>query len=156
MTTEQEERLAVVQAAVSWLGTPYMGNQGVKGSGVDCGFLLLRTFQEARIIEEAIDPGYYSQQWHMHKREERYLNWVLKYAHEIPSPPENIPLPGDIIMFKFGLVYAHGAVVTNYPMIIHVKNVGMARVMEDNVVQNCVGKYALANVPKRYFSVWPR
>ena len=43
------------------------------------------------------------------------LRALLAYAREIPVPPA----PGDIALFKFGRVFSHGAIVIEWPRLIH-------------------------------------
>jgi len=116
ISTEQEQRQAVVAAAKGWLGTPYHTHGRVKGAGVDCGMLLLEVFREAGVLPE-LDPGYYPADWHLHQTSELYRGWVERYARPL-SPGEN-PLPGDIALFRFGKTVSHGAVVAEWPVVIH-------------------------------------
>ena len=147
--TEQErlEREAVVNEAKTWLGTPYHGNADIKGIGVDCGMFPLRVFSNVGLIEFH-DPRPYPMQWPLHQSGERYLAIVLTYAHEIQ---ETAVGPGDVVMFKFGKGWAHGAIVIDWPEIIHANPPGACRY--DNVMQNLSLRRML---PVRFFSVWPR
>src|SRR5436305_910136 len=111
---ENLERQRVVGIAKTWLGTPYHGCGRVKGAGVDCLTILAETFIEAGLIE-SIQIPHCSQQWHLHRDAERYLDGLLQYTHEIKGQP----LPGDIVLWKFGRCYSHGAIVIERPMIIH-------------------------------------
>jgi cell wall-associated NlpC family hydrolase len=58
---------------------------------------------------------YYPHDWHLHRVTERYLEGVLQYAKEI----ESLPRPADIVLWKFGRCYSHGAIVVEWPRIIH-------------------------------------
>ena len=51
----------------------------------------------------------------MHRDAERYMEGLLQYAHEIDGPPE----PGDVALFRFGRCYSHGAIVVEWPRLIH-------------------------------------
>lgn len=106
-------RADVVAEAISWLGTPYHHMGRVKGAGVDCGQLLLDVYNKAGLIPE-IDVGYYPSDWHLHRSEEQYLSWVSKYAK-----PTNSPRLGDIVVYKYGRCISHGAIVINYPLVLH-------------------------------------
>lgn len=108
------ERARVVAEAQSWLGTPYHHRGRVKGAGVDCGMLLIEVFAAARVIE-GFDPGYYPPDWHYHRSDEKYLGWVEQYAR----PQLHGAQPGDIALFKFGRCISHGAIVIEWPTIIH-------------------------------------
>lgn len=72
----------------------------------------------------AYDPGEYPAQWHLHRDVERYMIEVLKFAGEIPVEDAK---PGDVILFKFGRTFSHGAIVVEGQQIIHA-------VMKDGMV----------------------
>lgn len=154
ISTEAEFRLRLVEAARSWLGTPYVSNGLVKGSrgGTDCAMLLLGIYQEVGLVPKEFDPRPYPTQWHLHQTEEVYMRHVLGWAHEVVGPPERIPQPGDVVMFKIGRVFAHGAIVIAWPNIIHA--LGNARVVLEDVSRNTTGKRALWLMPKHFFSYW--
>lgn len=111
MTPQQQS--AVVTEAQSWLGTPYHHHGDIKGAGIDCAMILVRVFSSVGLIPD-IDPRPYPQDWHMHRDAERYLGWVDQYADKVEQPA-----PGDIAMFQFGRCVAHGAIVIEWPMVIH-------------------------------------
>ena len=110
----QAQRQAVIQEAVSWLGTPYHHAARVKGAGVDCGQILALVYEAAGITPEIV-PDDYPHDWHMHRSEERYLATVERWAHKIDGPPE----PGDIALFRIGRCISHGAIVVSWPTVIH-------------------------------------
>jgi cell wall-associated NlpC family hydrolase len=140
---EAAERLAVVQEAALWLGTPYHQNGDVKGAGVDCGMLLIRVFADLKLIPK-FDPRPYPIQWAFNQRAERYLEIVQRFATEFPGPP----LPGDVALFKVGHCWAHGGIVTLWPDIIHANPPGDCR--EDNMERTLGWS---RRVP-RFFSIW--
>jgi NlpC/P60 family putative phage cell wall peptidase len=106
-------RQDVVQEARSWLGTPYHHQGRVKGAGVDCAMLLIEVFRTCGLIPD-IDPKPYPPDWHLHRDEERYLGWVKRYAR-----PVDVPQPGDIALFQFGRCVSHGAIVDEWPAVVH-------------------------------------
>lgn len=110
-----QERQKVVNEALSWLGTPYHHAGRVKGSGVDCFTLVVAAYQDSGMIEKRPTPKY-AQTWHVHRNEELYLKGVLEYCDEIT---DRAPLPGDLVLWKFGRCFAHGTVVIEWPLIIH-------------------------------------
>lgn len=85
----------------------------IKGAGVDCAMLLVRVFQAAGLVPD-FDPRPYDPAWHLHQRDEKYLGFLLQYADEVESPE-----PGDIVVYKFGHCFAHGAIVIEWPTILH-------------------------------------
>lgn len=146
---EDLERRRVVEEARSWLGTPYVSNGAVKGAGVDCGMLLVRVYVDAGLIAD-FDPRPYPAQWALHQSAERYLEIVKSYAHEIPGPP----LPGDLALFRFGKCWAHGAIVTDWPNLIHANPTinSQAPCRMDSWERNS----DLRKRVPRFFSIWPR
>jgi NlpC/P60 family putative phage cell wall peptidase len=103
---ERAARAAVVAAARSWIGTPYHHMADVKGAGCDCAMLLVRVYCDLGLIE-AFDPRPYVKDWHLHRSDERYLGFLLACAHAVAAP-----LPGDVILFRYGRCYSHGGIVT--------------------------------------------
>jgi len=117
---------ALIEEARSWKGTPYHHMARVKGAGVDCGQLLVACFAAAGYMED-FDPGYYTSDWHLHRDVDLYLQLVEKYMDRAEGD-NDLPLadrkdfranPGDVLMFRVGRVYSHGAIVTDWPNIVH-------------------------------------
>jgi cell wall-associated NlpC family hydrolase len=110
-----KKQQAVIAEARTWLKTPYHSGARLKGIGVDCGQFLIGVYENAGIIQPGeCNPGYYPHEIHLHRSEERYLEWILKYC----DPVEN-PLPADIAMFKFGKSSSHSAIIIEWPQVIH-------------------------------------
>jgi cell wall-associated NlpC family hydrolase len=135
------ERQRVVAEALSWVGTPYRTAQRVKGKdgGADCLTLVAEVFERAGIVPRVEIP-YYSQDWHLHRGVERYLEGVLAHAREVPNAE-----PGDLALFRFGRCFAHGAIVVRWPRLVHAWN-GMG------VVETDATQPLLAKRPTRFFS----
>ena len=127
---EQNQRLAVVQEALSWVGTPYHHHARVKGAGVDCGMLLAEVYERTGVMPH-VDPGDYPADWHMHRSEERYLELVQQHA----APIEGLPKPGDIALFRWGKCLSHGAIVIKWPEVVHAY-VMTGQVVLDDAVRN--------------------
>jgi NlpC/P60 family putative phage cell wall peptidase len=148
------ERAHIVAVARTWLGTPYHTGGRVKGAGVDCLTLLAEVYAEVGVTPRIAVP-YYPYDWHLHRGEERYLNGVLRYAHEI----EMLPQPGDIVLWKFGRCFSHGAIVIEWPMIIHAY-VGRACTLENADAAQWLshmgegGHGSAKPRPRRFFSVF--
>lgn len=147
--SELDERMLVVEEAKTWLGTPYITNGGVKGAGVDCGMLLVRVFVDTGMIAP-FDPRPYPAQWAMHQRAERFLDLVQSFGHEIFEEPK----PGDVALFKFGHCWSHGAIIVDWPVIIHANPTvnSLAKCRYDNWRNNS----GLHKRKPRFFSAWPR
>jgi hypothetical protein len=101
-------RRKVVEEAMTWVNTPYMQLQDVKGRAVDCSMLLVRCWVDTGILEP-FDPRPYSANWHMHKDEEKYLGWMETLGVEITRKQIQI---GDIMMFQFGKCFAHAGIIS--------------------------------------------
>lgn len=114
--TEQESRLKIVEISKTWLGTPFHMNGKVKSAGVDCATFLSETFTEAGLIAH-IDAGTYKSDFHLHRSEEIYLEWINKYCHKIDLSEAQ---PADILLFRFGRIVSHAVLVVNFPKLIHV------------------------------------
>lgn len=119
---ESSERARVVEIARTWLGTPYGHAMRVKGSATDCAFLLVETFHEAGLIpyltsgSEDSDIPFYPIDWHLHRDEERYLKIIDRFAVKTET---DSPLPADIALYQFGRTISHGAIVVDWPVVIH-------------------------------------
>jgi len=152
--SEFRQRERVIEVARSWLGTPYHPMGRIKKVGVDCLTLLAEVYHEAGVIER-VDVPYYPQDWHLHRGQERYQNGLLRYAREINT----LPLPSDIALWKFGRCMSHGAIVIEWPVIIHAY-VGRACVLENAEAATwltCIGENANGQGKARmvrFFSVW--
>lgn len=141
--TIEEQRQAIIAEAFSWINTPYHLNARIKGVGVDCGNFVLAAFVNAGLVEDA-DLGDRKPDFHLHRGEEIYLKWLDVYCRKLDES-EDI-LSGDIVVFQFGRIVAHGAIVTEWPEIIHIPY--KLRVMTDRadlepLKSRCRGFYRL-------------
>ena len=153
---EAKVRAAIVKEALSWVGTPYVSNACVKGrngGGTDCAMILIGVYGALGLIPPEFDPRPYPPEWHVHRSEERYLGYIQQFVTEVEGPPGRTPGPGDLAFFKIGLVFAHAAIVIDWPNVVHA--VGGVGVMLDDISKNTTGKRALWLVPQRFFSIWP-
>lgn len=141
---EQTERRMVVDEALSWLGTPYHHRGTVKGAGVDCGGLLFEVFSAVGLIPHRLVPEH-KPDFHLHQGDEWYLAELQSYCTEVQTAQ-----PGDIIMYRYGRVIAHSAIVIDFPQIIHAyTSVG---VLVDHAINNA----DLAKRQAAIFSYWGR
>ena len=106
-------RRRVLDAAESWLLTPWAHNQSVKGAGVDCGRFLMAAYVEPGLAAESA-LGSYPADWMYHRSEERFLGWVERYLDRVEQPK-----PADVAVWKYGRCFSHGAIVVDWPRIIH-------------------------------------
>lgn len=136
------ERAAVIAEARAWLRTPYHHMGRVKGAGVDCATLLAEVYANAGVIPLVTIP-FYPPDWHLHRDAERYLGFVLEHADELPCVAqasaescgrepscEAKAKPADLALWRFGRCFSHGAIVVDWPLVIHAY-AGRGCVMED-------------------------
>lgn len=146
---EWAERLAVVREAQTWLRTAYHHAARVKGAGVDCATLLIEVFSAVGKIER-FEPDFYPPDWHLHRDAERYLEHVYAHARELRD--DERPLPADVVIVKYGRAFSHGAIVIDWPLVIHAyvgSKVVYADFSVDDVFRDVSGLR-----PHRFFSLW--
>ncbi|HKT90179.1 MAG TPA: NlpC/P60 family protein [Candidatus Sulfotelmatobacter sp.] len=137
-------RAEVVKTAKSWLGTPYHHMGRIKGVGVDCAMFPLEVYREAGLIGDISVP-YYPQDWMLHRSEEIYLRIVQQHARE--TEPAAVAA-GDFVLYHFGRCWSHGAIVLEWPLIIHA-------VMQHGVILSDGEKDGmLVGRRRRFFSVY--
>jgi cell wall-associated NlpC family hydrolase len=110
-----QKRTEIIRAAREWLGTPYHHCARIKKAGADCAMFPLAVYQECGILPADFQPPSYSMQWHLHRSEEMYLQTIAPFVQE----KKDAPLPADFVVFKFGRAFSHGAIVVEWPLIIH-------------------------------------
>lgn len=110
---DDRQRILVVLEALTWMGTPHRHQGRVKGAGVDCGMLLAETYEAAGVLPH-VDPADYPHDWHLHRSEERFRELVEQHARPVADP-----LPGDLVLYRFGRTASHGAIVVAWPRILH-------------------------------------
>ena len=108
-------RAAIVLEAMTWQGTTYHHCADVRGVGVDCAMLLVRVYQACGLTPLDFDPRPYSYQWHLHRGEELYLQW-LTVANAVET---DTPQAGDVAIWKFGRAYSHAGILINDTHVIH-------------------------------------
>lgn len=135
-----EQRQAVVAEALSWERTPWHHRARVKGAGVDCGMFVAEVYERTGVVEH-IEPGDYPSDWMQHNTESRMLEWAERYCDKIESDP----LPGDLVLFEFGLCVSHAAIVIEWPRIIHAYIKARA-VVQDDVVGNAALAQRVAGI----------
>lgn len=110
----------IVSEARSWIGTPWhhMGDENalaIKGVGVDCAILLVDVCKACGLVPQDLNPRPYSMSHNIHRGEEVFLGWLSKYGEEIEKPTA-----GDLVVWKYGRVFSHGAfVIDDDENIIH-------------------------------------
>ncbi len=111
--TSDLRRAAIVQAE-EWLGTRYHHMGRVKGAGVDCCTFLIEVYTAVGVVPPGIEMPYYRPDFMQHNSDETYLDGLLQYAR-----PVKIAGMADLALFKMSRVYAHAAIVVEWPRVIH-------------------------------------
>lgn len=114
MDENSSARLMVVSEARSWLGSPFMHAQRMKGVGVDCAQLLLACYCDTGLVAP-IDPGHYSPDWFRNEDGQRLREWIASRCTRNLGPAE----AGDIILFRFGRGESHSGISLGGELIIH-------------------------------------
>lgn len=108
------KRLEVINEAEKWLNTPFHEEARVLNHGVDCGQLLIMVYGQLGYMPLDYPIPHYDINFACHRDEEWYLQIVKNFAHEV-----QLPLPGDVVLFKWGRLFSHGGIVVEWPLIIH-------------------------------------
>jgi cell wall-associated NlpC family hydrolase len=141
----EAERAAVVAEARSWIRTPWVHQADVKGAGVDCAMLLARVYINVGLVP-LFDPRPYPADWYLHRSEERFLGVLLARSHQVKKPEA-----GDVVMFRVGRCFSHGAIVTRAdPLTIVHSFQPVGSVIEEEVARNKLLKIEIA----LYASYW--
>lgn len=114
-------RQELIDAAYTWIGTPYVHRQRLKGKACDCIQFLIGVCEDLNIFPEWVDKEIgttqYSTEWHLHNNEELLIKHVELIGLE--ERPIRQRLKGDLIGFQFGNATAHLAIVENKNFMIH-------------------------------------
>jgi hypothetical protein len=97
MTRTDPRRLAVVEEARGWLGTPHHHMGRVKGAGTDCLMMLAEVYEACRVIPHLEIP-FYPADWNLHRDAESFLVGGMRHAIEISGRHS----PGCAAVFRFG------------------------------------------------------
>jgi len=77
--------------------------------------LLVRSYVDSGRVPD-FDPRPYSNQWHLHQNEEKFLDWV---EEKLGCRRVASPRVGDVIIYQWGRCFAHGAIMINKDEIVH-------------------------------------
>lgn len=111
-----QQRAMVVAEALTWENTPYHSNARLKGIGVDCGQIIAGVYENCGLVDK-VETGWYPSDWHLHRSEERYMQWLDKYCVRLPKSVP--PKLGDIALFRYGRCYSHGAILVAENTLLH-------------------------------------
>ncbi len=152
---EAGARAAFIEEAISWIGTPFRDCADVKGrsGAVDCAMLLTRCAVDTGLVP-AFDPRPYPPRWHLHRDEERFTSWIEHRlgGREVPSPR-----PGDIVVWRFGRTFSHGAVCVGAGEVVHAWSAAgcvLASRMDEPMLASIGLGVACVARPVRFFDLW--
>jgi cell wall-associated NlpC family hydrolase len=143
--SSSDVRTAIVAEARSWVGTPYHHHGRIKGAGVDCAQILLAIYADALGLVPAYDVGQYSTQWHLHRSEEVYRDWLMHAGAHLVEEPQ----PGDIALFRFGRTYSHSGIHTGGGLVVHAYAGSIQAVVETALTEE-----PLASKPVEHWSIF--
>lgn len=144
--TENEQRSAVISEAILWLRTPFQDRAQCRGAGVDCCQLIAAAYSDSG-VHPNLDIGFYSPQIMLHSDRETYIEGILANGgHEIT---EDEAKPADIVLYKVGRIYGHGAIIIDWPRIIHA-----TRQLNGVCYSDTTRDKWLSLRSRRFFSFW--
>jgi cell wall-associated NlpC family hydrolase len=151
---EASARRHFIAEAFTWVGTPFRDCADVKGpnGAVDCAMLLVRCAVDTGLVP-AFDPRPYSPRWHVHRGEEKFIDFLVKLgAHEVREPRL-----GDVLVWRFGRCYGHGAILVNREEVVHAYGAAKMCIVS-RLDEPTLSKVAIRGQdyprPLRYFDVW--
>lgn len=117
-----QHRANIVRIARTWERTPFHQNAAVRGVGVDCGRMCAAVYIEAGLLKpEVMDKiPRLAADWCRHTSEEAFLGLIRKHLRQVATP-----LPGDMALFQLERIFAHSAIVIDWPLILHVCRHGL-------------------------------
>ena len=106
-----EFRMSIVEAARSWIGTPYVHQAACKGAGCDCLGLIRGVWREVMGSEPETPPPY-TRNWAEQHRQETLRDAASRHLE--PVRIEDCRM-GDVLLFAFrpDLPAKHCAILTS-------------------------------------------
>ena len=99
LVRSREARAAVVAEARSWSGRPIIMRPTSRDTASTAPCFWSGSIAILALVEK-FDPRPYTQDWFLHRDEERYLGFLLARSHEVRTP-----LEGDIVLFRIGPLF---------------------------------------------------
>ncbi len=152
---EATGRAAVINEALTWIGTPFRNLCDVKGAsgGVDCAMMIYRCFQDTGAINVR-DPRPYNPLGAPNKEE--FLEFIVGTckAKEITAAEAR---PGDVLVWRWGAPYRHGTILLNAEEICHAylpdRIVTISR-LDDAPIKYVTIKGHDTLRPVKYYTLW--
>jgi hypothetical protein len=140
---EQEQRAAVVRIAREWIGTPFIWNCHIKGTGGDCTFVS-SVYEEAGVLTHVQLPKY---------TRRAAIDGANHYETVLDSVGAKIAAnvgPGDLALFEsLTIGRTHSAIIANWPdEIIH------ARLLVKGGKICCESSRTVPHKGVRFYTFW--
>ena len=118
MTSQTDIASAVIDSAISFLGTPYRHQGSERGVGCDC-LGLVRGVWRAVYGREPEPVPAYAPDWAEHNGEERLLDAATRHCRAVGEI--GAMQPGDLLLFRFrpGLPMKHAGILMPDATFIH-------------------------------------
>jgi NlpC/P60 family putative phage cell wall peptidase len=117
MSAHAEWAARVVDAARSWIGTPYMHQASLKGVGCDCLGLLRGVYRDV-VGDEPEAPPPYSADWAEASGQETMAEAAGRHLAPVPIDAFDA---GDVLLFRWrdGLPAKHCGIATSSTAMVH-------------------------------------
>jgi cell wall-associated NlpC family hydrolase len=143
---EAKQRKAIVEEALSWLGTKWHHRAAIKGVGCDCALFPMAVYKSVGLVPASVAVEDYPQDWAMHRDEERYLAMVERFGKRIDIAAL---AAGDFVVWHFGRAFSHGGISLGGTCIIHAyQKVGHV------TIDDFSNEMELMDRDKRAYSFW--
>lgn len=129
-------RQDIIAEAETWLKTPFHHEARLKGVGVDCGQLLIAVYGACGFVPPDLKIDHYAADFALHRDVEWYKALVESFGVSV-----EVPLPGDVVLFKWGRLFSHGGIVVEWPQIIHAWT-PVGKVLQFDATMNPLGDKA--------------
>ena len=157
--TEEEARwrAAIINEALSWVGTPFRDCADIKGrnGGVDCAMLMVRSYVDTGRLAP-FDPRPYKPRHMLHSSEEKFLRWIEENLGGIRTTE---PRVGDCVVWMFGRCFSHGGILINSKECVHAYYVAgctlLSRLEEPTLAKISLGPRDIDR-PRLFFRVGER
>jgi cell wall-associated NlpC family hydrolase len=112
------DRSELIEEACSWVGTPWIHNQALKGVGTDCIQFIVVLGKMVGSVPESYNSPKYNRDWALHNGRSILLEEMKKFCDKISIDKM---LPGDIIITNQGLCASHAAFYIGDDLVIEAR-----------------------------------
>lgn len=151
--SEQDERDRAVAEALTWERTPFHDCANIKSVGVDCANFVYEVYRNCGLVDPHYKVPDYTAQFLLHSDRELFLEVVELFCRRVE---DREPRPGDLLMYRYGRCFSHGALVTAPPAIIHARKLA-GFVVRGDAQQDAELRYLPGGAarPRRLYTIKP-